>query len=67
MQTLKGYTVKQYFDSTHNGMSLLHHACFDQDVVLVKLMSQHLEWFPNVVNDDTHGGEDGWTPLIWAA
>ena len=30
-------------------------------------MAEELEWFDKVVDDDTGGGEDRWTPLMWAA
>lgn len=30
-------------------------------------MAKELDWFHEVVDDNTGGGEDGWTPLMWAA
>ena len=48
-----------------DGLNILHRACFDQNLEMVKLMSSELEYFPEIVNDDSN--EEGWTALLWAA
>ena len=48
-------------------MTLLHMACIQENIELVKIMAKDLEYFKEIVDNDTGGGEEGWTPLIWTA
>jgi ankyrin repeat protein len=45
-------------------MTLLHHAAFDNNIEVLKMMKS-LPYFKEVVDSDNN--ELGWTPVLWAA
>ena len=58
-------TPKTFVETQHEQMSLLHVACFDQDLEFIRELQKELPYFTEIVNDNSNS--DGWTPLLWAA
>ena len=54
-----------YTDCKQDGMTLLHHAAFEENVEVVQLLRNQLSFFEEVV--DENGNEEGWTPLTFSA
>ena len=46
-------------------MTILHHAAFEGNLEIVKILKQELNFFGDIVDDSSN--ESGWTPLTLAA
>ena len=63
---LKSLNSKSFIEHKFEGeLNILHRACFDSNFDLVKMMSDEIEYFQDIVDDQSN--EEGWTALLWAA
>ena len=51
-------------EAKNEGLTLLHHAVYDDNMETVKLMKENLPYFEEVVNENDN--EEGWTPLLFS-
>lgn len=66
IEVLQSLNSKNFVENRfEGGLNILHRACFDQNYELVKMMCSELEYFPEIVDDDSN--DEGWTALLWAA
>jgi len=64
MSLLSTLTGEQFQSITLDEMTLLHHAAFDGNVDVIRML-HNLPYYKEVVDSDNN--EIGWTPLLGAA
>lgn len=57
---------KAFLDCKHSGLTLLHHAVYDENIEVVQMMKKWLPYFNDIVDEDVDH-EEGWTPLLLSA
>ena len=66
ISVLKTLNSKSFIENKFEGeLNLLHRACFDSNFEVVKMMSDEIDYFQDIVDDGSN--EEGWTALLWAA
>lgn len=63
MSILSNLTAEQFQSILLDEMTLLHHAAFDGNTEVLKMM-RNLPYYKEVVDSDNN--EIGWTPVLWA-